>query len=172
MTQPEGITGFTCREGGPINSDKTFCEGPCNLNNLRVTEDEVRQIRRGIDVFVDRNSNRPRANFYQPNKPSAVSRRGQTITIKYSRNNHGPGGFERYTMVPLSANWMNKRVHSRLAIHYSRWGENPREAAPDELETKEFGFSLVGSDGQNHNFPKAYYTTRLTIPDVVPTVSI
>ncbi len=168
MAKPEGIAAATCREGSPSNPDKKFCEGPCNMKSLRVTEEEVRKIRRGIDVFADRKTNRPLAHFYPPNKPAALYKRGQTITIKYTRNNHAPGGFERYTLVPLKFNWLSKAVHAKLAVHYACWGENPRVAAPDELERKQFGFSLVGSDGQNHRFPKAYYTTRLTIPDVVP----
>ena len=168
MAQPEGISATVCREGSPSNPDKTFCEGPCPLKNLRATEDDVSKIRRGIDVFADRKSNRPLANFYPPNKPAKVYQRGQSITIKVTRNNHAPGGFERYTLVPLKFNWMSKGVHSKLAIHYACWGENPREASPEELVKEKFGFSLVGSDGQNHKFPKAYYVTRITIPDVVP----
>lgn len=168
MTQPSGLTGAVCRQGDKSLRNKRYCEGPCNLRNLRVTDAEVSQIRRGIDIFAKRTSQLPRALFYPPNKPAATYKRGQTITVKYTRNNHGPGGFERYTLVPLRFNWMNKAVHSKLAIHFSCWGENPKTAAPNELEKSKFGVSLVGTDGRAHKFPKGYYVTRLTIPEVVP----
>ena len=168
LTKPESIASKTCREGSPANTESVFCKGPCNILSLRASNSDIQKIRRGIDVFASRTSNLPLANFYPPNRPAAVYKRGQTITVKYTRNNHGPGGFTRYALVPLASNWLSKSVHQKLAIHYGCWGENPRAAAPGELQEKEFGFSLVGSDGRQHSFPKGYYTERITIPDIIP----
>ncbi len=162
---PQGITGSSCRLGGDPKFGVDNCPGPCDLRKLGIGNAEVSQLRRGIDVFEGKS---PRVNFYPPNKPAAEFRRGQTVTMKYTRSNHGPGGFERYTLVPLDKNWMDKSVHTRLAIHFSCWGETPVAAKPNELERDEFGFSFIGSDGQQHSFSKGYYISKVTIPDVVP----
>lgn len=89
------------------------------------------------------------------------------MTVKYQRNNHGPGGFIRFTLVPVEK-MMDKSVHARNAFHYSCWGANPVVAKPNEKGRDKFGFSLVGGDGASHNLPKAYYTVNITIPPVIP----
>lgn len=107
------------------------------------------------------------ANFDSPDKPAGRYRRGQRITIKYQRNNHGPGGFIRLTLVHPQ-DMMNKKAHTRNAFHYSCWGAKPVVARPDQLWKDQYGFSIVGNDGEQHQFVPAYYTTTFTIPPVVP----
>ncbi|KAI0563384.1 hypothetical protein FGB62_40g175 [Gracilaria domingensis] len=107
------------------------------------------------------------SNFDSPDNPAAVHWRGKRVGIKYQRNNHGPGGFIRITLVKPE-DIMNKAVHERNAFHYSCWGALPREARRDELSRDKFGFSLVGNDGEKHRAKKAYYVAFITIPDVVP----
>lgn len=63
---------------------------------------------------------------------------------------------------------MNKKIHARNAFHYSCWGGDPVVANASELGRDELGFSLVGGDGKLHGLKPAYYTTTVTIPDVIP----
>ncbi len=167
MAKPYGLSGKTCKMGGELRFGRTYCRGPCDLSSLKIGRAEYNQIRRGVDVFENR-SKKPRTKFYPPNKPAEVYRRGQIVRMVYTRNNHGPGGFERYALIPLSYDWMNKAVHTRLTFRYSCWGENPQIAQPNEMGRDEFGFSLVGTDGDNHRFAKGYYVNKVEIPDVVP----
>lgn len=102
-----------------------------------------------------------------PDNPAASYSRGQTVTIKYQRNNHGPGGFVRHTLVPVNK-MMDKAVHAKNAFQYSCWGADPVPAKKSELGRDRNGFSLVGGDGKLHDMPISYYTTNITIPDVIP----
>ncbi|CAN8065447.1 unnamed protein product [Agarophyton chilense] len=145
MTEPQSISPRDCRVGGEAKSGIDECYGPCDL----------RAIQGGY------------ANFNSPSNPSATYYRGQRITVKYSRNNHGPGGFVRLTLVPLGS-MMDKAVHERNAFHYSCWGANPQAAAPDELQSDRFGYSYVGNDGEEHPFARGYYVVNTTIPKVIP----
>lgn len=63
---------------------------------------------------------------------------------------------------------MNKKKHSENAFFYSCWGANPVTAKSNELGKDRYGFSLTGSDGDQHNFGKGYYQTDVTIPSCVP----
>ncbi|KAI0560108.1 hypothetical protein FGB62_125g09 [Gracilaria domingensis] len=63
---------------------------------------------------------------------------------------------------------MSKAAHKRNAFHYSCWGAKPVRAASNELEKDKFGFTLVGSDGEQHSSPKGYYAAEVTIPTCVP----
>lgn len=105
------------------------------------------------------------ANFYSPDTPAAVYRRGEQVTIKYQRNNHGPGGFVRHTLVPPEK-MMDKGVHERNAFSYSCFGATPVQAQASDLGEDKWGFSIVGNDGKKA--PTGYYTSTITIPDVVP----
>lgn len=89
------------------------------------------------------------------------------VTIKYQRNNHGPGGFVRHTLVPL-AKMMDKEAHARNAFHWGCWGANAAVAKKNELGRDKWGFSLVGGDGKLHNGKIGYYYNNVTIPPVVP----
>lgn len=85
-----------------------------------------------------------------------------------TRNNHPGGGFVRLTLVPLEK-VKDKAVHAANAFHYSCWGSNIVVASGDALNPPDkYGYSMVGSDGQTHSHPKAYYKTSAEIPDVVP----
>lgn len=124
-----------------------MCPGPCDVSS------------------VQPNSNFPKVT--RPELPAAVYERGEQVTIKYQRNNHGPGGFVRLSLVPVEK-MMNKNVHEENAFHFSCWGSDPVKAKPNELGRDKQGFSLVGGDGKLHDGPISYYTTNIIIPRVIP----
>lgn len=135
-----------CRLGGvPEKGGIELCPGPC----------DVRAIQPGLPVVTS------------PKKPAAVYKRGQNTLIKYQRNNHGPGGFVRYSLVPLDK-MMDKESHARNAFHFGCWGENAADAKTMELGRDAWGFSLVGGDGKLHDGPIGFYYSNITIPQVVP----
>lgn len=135
----------TCRVGGLPPFNKDHCPGPCDLHALK----------KGI------------ARFDSPLNPSVVYRRGQKIRVTYQRNNHGPGGFTRLSIVPWNQ-MMNKQVHKRNAFHYSCWGANAVIAKRSQKGLDNMRFSLVGNDGEEHRFPPAFYVTNAIIPDCIP----
>lgn len=106
------------------------------------------------------------SNYHSPDTPAAVYGRGDRIHVKYQRNNHGPGGFVRHTLV-RPEDMMKKDVHSRNAFSYSCFGAQPVQARGSELGEDKWGFSLVGNDGKGGIEP-GYYVSEVTIPDVVP----
>lgn len=131
--------GGAVKPGGPIR----FCSGPCDVIS---------------NTFLRSSS---------PVRPSATYRRGQKVTIKYNRNNHGPGGFVRLTLVPVDK-MMDKQAHSRNAFHYGCWGANSVPATRADFAKDRWGFNIAGGDGSLHNLTKAYHITEITIPIVVP----
>lgn len=151
MTKPEGISGSSCRMGGDPKFGVKKCPGPCDFTKIEGPE----------------RSERPWANFYPPDKPAATYERGQKVTIYYTRNNHLNGGFTRLSLVPLDK-MKDKAVHSANAFHYSCWGANVKVASESELGKDKYGFSLIGSDGKEHDQAPAYYTVDIKIPEVVP----
>lgn len=102
-----------------------------------------------------------------PLRPSASYRRGQNVTIKYNRNNHGPGGFVRLTLVPVDK-MMDKEVHAKNAFYYGCWGANPVPATQADFAKDKFGFNIAGGDGSLHNLTRSYHIIKTTIPTVVP----
>lgn len=94
-------------------------------------------------------------------------KRGQKVSIKYQRNNHGPGGFTRLTLVPWK-DMMNKRVHTRNAFHFSCWGANAVRATGSQKQKDNMRFIIAGNDGEDHRFPISFYVTHATIPDCIP----
>lgn len=149
-TDPQGVTSETCRVGGdPKYGPVTNCRGPCDLSTLDKPGGAW-------------------ANFYPPDKPARVWERGQAVTVKYARNNHGPGGFVRLAIVPLK-DAMDKKVHEANAFHTSCWGAHPMIATGDELKPRDkWGFDMIGTDGREHSFEKGYYKVGVTVPDVIP----
>eukprot|EP00178_Gracilaria_changii_P027930 TRINITY_DN9328_c0_g1_i1.p2 TRINITY_DN9328_c0_g1~~TRINITY_DN9328_c0_g1_i1.p2 ORF type:complete len:378 (+),score=73.94 TRINITY_DN9328_c0_g1_i1:957-2090(+) len=147
MTQPQSTSPRTCRLGGERAFGVDNCSGPCDLRAIRARHRY--------------------ANFWSPAHPAATYARGQNVLIKYTRNNHAPGGFIRLTLV-TPAQMMDRDAHSRNAFHYSCWGARAMRAAPHELRNDRFGFSMVGSDGEQHRFAKGYYAASVTIPTVLP----
>lgn len=145
LTQPQSIAPMTCRLGGEPQFGVETCAGPCDL----------RAIEGGF------------ANYDSPDKPAAVYARGQTVRMKYQRNNHGPGGFIRLTLVSPDK-MMDKSEHAKNAFYYTCWGANPAKAKPNELDRDRFGFSMIGSDGEQHDHAKGYYVMDVKIPPVVP----
>lgn len=113
------------------------CPGPCDVTS---------------DTFLKNTS---------PDRPAAVYGRGETVTVKYSRNNHSPGGFVRLTLVPLDK-MMDEETHKRNAFHYSCWGANTAPATRADIAQDRFGFNVAGSDRALYN------VVDVTIPTVVP----
>ena len=73
----------------------------------------------------------------------------------------------RLSLVPPSK-MMSKKEHEKNAFYYSCWGANSVKAPPSELKDMESGFSMIGTDANQHHLAPGYYTTRVTIPAVVP----
>lgn len=147
---PQPITSRSCRLGGiPSIGGIAMCPGPC----------DVSQIHSGHFP-----------NLTSPIRPAATFYRRQKVTIKYHRNNHGPGGFLRITLVPVEK-MMSKEIHYRNAFHYSCWGAHSVQATPQEIEqdrNNNNGFTLTGGDGKLHNMGPGYYVVNVTIPGCVP----
>lgn len=125
-----------------------MCPGPCDLRNH--------------DLLVTNN----------PLRPAAVWKRGENVTIKYQRNNHGPGGFLRFTIVPLDK-MLDRALHEMNAFHYSCWGANPVQAQPHEIPRDSEEYAVNGVDGTPNNVTDpnvtpSYYVMTITIPDVIP----
>ena len=95
-------------------------------------------------------------------------RRGQRIKVKYQRNNHGPGGFVRHTLVPIDK-MMDKRAHEANAFSYSCFGATAVRATRADMKTDTWGFSMVGNDGEGRTHKQAtgFYTSDVVIPPVV-----
>lgn len=157
LTYPEPLTHKPCRVGGPIEF-RNYCPGPCNLINLE--------------------ENPPRAHYYPEKignkqyagggKPGATLSRGQKVQIKYSRNNHSPGGFNRFTLV-RPEDTMNRVAHDKNVFWYSCWGAEFRVAVEAERDRDSLGFNVMGSDRKRPNGPaQGYYTTDVVIPQCVP----
>lgn len=107
------------------------------------------------------------ANYDSPSHPAAVYHRGELIKIIYQRNNHGPGGFVRLTLVPVDS-MMNKKVHERNAFHFSCFGANPARATSADKKMRPHRFSLVGNDGLGRPHETGYYYKKVRIPECVP----
>ncbi len=158
LTDPEPITPKECRVGGPAGFVFN-CRGPCNLERLE--------------------QNPPYANYYPEKvgsktyvgggKPAAVYRRGQRVKIKYARNNHTPGGFNRFTLVKPD-DMMNRAAHDKNAFWHSCWGAEFEEATPADkvMNNHNKYFNLVGNDGDDHNLAIGYYTVNIVIPKCIP----
>jgi hypothetical protein len=97
----------------------------------------------------------------------ATFKRGAMVNIKYNRNNHAPGGFIRLSLVPIDK-LMDKDAHRKGAFHHSCWGAGVTVATPDEIATDPDGYNMIGTDGEQHSSPPAYYSADAIIPDVVP----
>ncbi|CAN8064809.1 unnamed protein product [Agarophyton chilense] len=142
ISQPQPFSPGYCRLDDIADAN---CPGPCDLKG----------IKGGY------------SNFNSPDKPAAVYSRGQTITIKYHRNNHGPGGFIRLSLVKPE-HTMDKAIHEQNAFHYSCWGAIPVAANTTELSTDNFGFTIIGNDGEKHSAPIGYYVAFITLPQCIP----
>lgn len=63
---------------------------------------------------------------------------------------------------------MNKKKHAANAFLYTCWGANAVPASSDEMGRDDYGYTLIGSDGDQHNFAIGYYTRQVIIPPCVP----
>lgn len=118
----------TCRVGGNRGFEAN-CSGPCPNYDYR------------MDM--------------RPENPAATYRRGEVVTVHWSKNNH-LDGFYRLTLVPLDE-MFKKDVHSMLAFHFGCWSAQEYGCSPIEKHRDCF------YDREN----KAY-KTEITIPTVYP----
>lgn len=93
-----------CRIGKPEdpgfeNLEPLNCPGPCGVTGVR--------------------ADRANGEFFSESKGMTTLQRGQTMLMKWTRNNHF-GGFVRFTLVPKSQR-MEKHVHEMFAFHFSCW---------------------------------------------------
>ena len=134
------------------------CPGPCKLGQIEWNPPKSRYYPKKIG----------NKSFVGGGTPAATYARGERVTIKYSRNNHSPGGFNRFTLVRPDET-MNRAAHDKNAFWYSCWGAQFREAIEAERDRDEFGFNIIGSDRRRSNgVPQGYYTADIVIPKCVP----
>ena len=77
-----------------------------------------------------------------PSEPAATYKRGEEITVKYTRNNHRAGGFIRLAFVKVK-DMMNFKAHESAAFHYSCFGANVKVAKGKELLQDKYGFNTT-----------------------------
>lgn len=87
-----------------------------------------------------------------PETPSRTWSRGETVTIKWHRNNH-EGGFYRRSLVPVK-HMYNKEVHKRTAFEWGCWTQGRFMCGSSKA---------CGSDKQGF----AYQNT-MKVPEVFP----
>jgi len=162
VLEPSPMSERECRIGGPPGFPRN-CSGPCDLTQ-----------------FTGNNADDPNVEFYPPNKPgNTIYERGQEVTVKYLRNNHPVGGFNRFSLVrydpdqtgPESGkDYMNKEIHSRNAFSYSCWGARtvtrPRSIFQGMSNYERY--MLFGTDGRFNSLDPGWYTVDIIIPPVVP----
>lgn len=75
-----------------------------------------------------------------PDEPAAIWQRGQTVTIRWARNNHH-GGFIRLALVPVEK-MDDHNFHDRLAFYYGCWEQNKYKCdeAPCGKDKRDFAF--------------------------------
>lgn len=84
-------------------------------------------------------------------RPSVVWRRGQSVPIRWLKNNH-EGGFVRFSLIPVR--WMFAPwAHRRYAFYYGCWEQNRHRCRNRPC----------GSDRDGVAFRR-----RITIPSVIP----
>lgn len=113
-----------CRVGGPDHEPNDNCTGPC--------------IR--VDSWQ-----------FDKNAPYSVYKRGQEVTIFWSRNNHF-GGFVRFAIVPEHLR-MSHEAHNRLAFHFSCFDSGSHECM----------FKQCGTDDG-----RIVFCAKLKIPTIYP----
>jgi hypothetical protein len=143
LTDPQPFSPIECRMGGQASYGINNCEGPCDMSFIKS------------------------ANYGGVDNPAATYTRGQVVNVKYTRNNHAPGGFNRLTLVPVDK-MMDKAAHAKGAFHYSCWGAGVTVASQAQIAKDGNGYNVAGVDGEQHSLPPAFYSTDATIPDVIP----
>lgn len=88
-----------------------------------------------------------------PEKPAAVWRRGQKVTITWHKNNH-IGGFYRRSLVPVDHMYDHK-WHAKTAFDYGCWSQGTFKCTKNKV--------LCGGDNKNRA-----YRNAITIPPVFP----
>lgn len=122
-----------CRVGGPDDIPGLTplnCPGPCGTGNVEANG--------GV--------------FFNPNSPSTTLRRGETVYMKWTRNNH-QSGFVRFTLVPKSDR-MSKGIHDKFAFQFACWEAGLTSCSPGES---------CGTDQEGKRFQ-----TPVEIPRVFP----
>lgn len=85
-------------------------------------------------------------------RPAATYRRGQHVTFYYHKNNHGPAGFTRWSLVP-AAKWRSVKAHQRFAFWWNCWGSG-------------FHTCRKGTCGSDRR--KKAWATKVIIPTSIP----
>lgn len=122
-----------CRIGAPDDIpglQPMNCPGPCGTGNVEANG--------GV--------------FFNPSAPSTLFRRGETVFMKWTRNNH-QSGFVRFTLVPKQDR-MDNAMHDKFSFHYACW-----EAGKTNCAQQEF----CGTDQERIRFQ-----TPVEIPRVFP----
>lgn len=86
-------------------------------------------------------------------EPEAIYQRGETVDVKWVRNNHR-GGIVRLAVVPVDA-MFNQQAHRKLALFYGCWDSG--------IESCPAGYRWCGSDKDNLSFHK-----KIRIPNCLP----
>jgi len=89
-------------------------------------------------------------------RAGAVLRRGQSVTLRYMKNNHGPVGFVRWSLVPAKLHY-SVAAHARFAFWWNCWGSGYRRC---QRRGDPRG---CGSDRK-----KEAWSSRVTIPTSIP----
>lgn len=97
-----------CRLGGPPDTPKGTCPGPCI----------------------------PTSSWqYNSHHRPVVYRRGEFVTVEWAKNNHR-GGFIRLSMVPIKDR-MSHAAHSRMAFRYACFASDPVPCSYNHCGTDE-----------------------------------
>lgn len=136
MTVPTSLSYTTdCRVGGPPHAMRN-CPGPCPNVMLKA---------HGLGS--------------SPQEPAATYARGETVTLRWARNNH-EGGFVRWALVPVSQ-MGDAAAHARYAFKWGCWSSG-RFTCNDRNRK-----ALCLDDRLNERWATAF-SDRVEIPSVVP----
>lgn len=104
------------------------------------------------EYCIQPNTARARENMNNmKNNPEVTWKRGQTVPIRWLKNNH-EGGFIRLSMVPVSK-MLQKNAHTHFAFYHGCWEQNVHPC----------GNRDCGSDTKGVSFRR-----NIVIPDVIP----
>jgi len=85
-------------------------------------------------------------------QPAATWARGQQVTLRYKKNNHGPVGFVRWSLVPAKLHYSNA-AHTKFAFWWNCWGSGFHDCRGDEC----------GTDDK-----RKAWASQVTIPTSIP----
>jgi len=138
LTQPASMSFTTdCRVSRGPGPTARNCPGPCPNIMLK---------RHGVGS--------------SSSQPAATYRRGQTVRVRWARNNH-EGGFVRWALVPVGS-MMDAKVHEQMAFRWGCWSAG-RFACKGGAHRKRFCIDDALDKPVGHA-----YQDWLTIPSIYP----